>query len=363
MKNRKISILHWVVSPFSTKSYGGLEFIENYLLNIKSKNYKFELFSKDLVNGDRRAGSNIKLIRHFEFLMKYDVFYYLSFIKKTNNSFLRIGFNSPILSLLDNSGKSVVWFQNQIGFFGKMTYLPFYSLFKNRYKKSHFIFCSKYLLNSFCCFYPDFPKKNLHLIYNFTDLAINTKKKIVKSKYFKIIYIGQINYEKGFDTLINACDFLYKKNFPFNLHIIGSKRLWNNKKIINLNLSDKKYIKSYKQVKHSAIGGYLKDKDVLIVPSKWDEPFGIVAVEGLSAGLIVISSQKGGLSEIIEDGRNGLSFKPNNHIDLANKILQVYEMNDLQKYKLINSGFAKVRALFNEYKFKKDFFKLVNNFQ
>jgi glycosyltransferase involved in cell wall biosynthesis len=43
----------------------------------------------------------------------------------------------------------------------------------------------------------------------------------------------------------------------------------------------------------------------LVVPIEWDEPFGIVFVEALSCGTPVISCPRGGLPEIIEDGRHG----------------------------------------------------------
>jgi glycosyltransferase involved in cell wall biosynthesis len=44
----------------------------------------------------------------------------------------------------------------------------------------------------------------------------------------------------------------------------------------------------------------LRARAVLVVPT-WDEPFGLVAVEGLAAGRPVIATDRGGLSEIIDD--------------------------------------------------------------
>jgi glycosyltransferase involved in cell wall biosynthesis len=43
----------------------------------------------------------------------------------------------------------------------------------------------------------------------------------------------------------------------------------------------------------------------MIVPIEWDEPFGIVFAESLACGTPVISSPRGALPEIVENGRHG----------------------------------------------------------
>ena len=45
---------------------------------------------------------------------------------------------------------------------------------------------------------------------------------------------------------------------------------------------------------------------VMVVPSMWNEPFGIVALEGMACGCVVIGSEGGGLKDAI--GPGGLTF-------------------------------------------------------
>ena len=60
----------------------------------------------------------------------------------------------------------------------------------------------------------------------------------------------------------------------------------------------------------------LAEHDVLVMPVIWEETFSVVIREALQAGLPVIAARRGALPEIIEDGRNGLLFEPENAADL-----------------------------------------------
>jgi len=46
---------------------------------------------------------------------------------------------------------------------------------------------------------------------------------------------------------------------------------------------------------------------IMVVPSVWDEPFGVVALEGIACGCVVIGSEGGGLKQAI--GSCGITYK------------------------------------------------------
>lgn len=50
--------------------------------------------------------------------------------------------------------------------------------------------------------------------------------------------------------------------------------------------------------------------DVLVVPSLWHEPFGLVVGEAHSHGIPVVASRRGGIPEIVQEGVTGLLFDP-----------------------------------------------------
>jgi glycosyltransferase involved in cell wall biosynthesis len=63
------------------------------------------------------------------------------------------------------------------------------------------------------------------------------------------------------------------------------------------------------------LGSEFNRHKILVVPSKWPEPFGIVALEGLACGCKVICSSEGGLPEAV--GEFGVLFKNGSVDELA----------------------------------------------
>ena len=60
-----------------------------------------------------------------------------------------------------------------------------------------------------------------------------------------------------------------------------------------------------------------------IVPSLWEEPFGIVTIEAMMRGTAVIASNHGGGAECVADGRTGLLFAAGDSEALADAILRL----------------------------------------
>jgi len=59
------------------------------------------------------------------------------------------------------------------------------------------------------------------------------------------------------------------------------------------------------------------DASVVVVPSLWPEPFGLVGIEALAAGRPVVASATGGIEDWLDDGVSGLCVKPGDVADLA----------------------------------------------
>src|SRR5205085_12174102 len=74
----------------------------------------------------------------------------------------------------------------------------------------------------------------------------------------------------------------------------------------------------------AALAELLNRHRILVVPSRWAEPFGIVALEGIACGCVVVGSENGGLKEAI--GPCGVTFENGNVRALAEQLKRL--LND-----------------------------------
>ena len=63
-------------------------------------------------------------------------------------------------------------------------------------------------------------------------------------------------------------------------------------------LTNAKYLGS---LPHQEVQNIMMETSIIVVPSIWDEPFGLVVAEAMSNGVAVICSNLGGIPEIIRD--------------------------------------------------------------
>jgi glycosyltransferase involved in cell wall biosynthesis len=80
----------------------------------------------------------------------------------------------------------------------------------------------------------------------------------------------------------------------------------------------------------AVIDAYLSHH-VLVFPSTWEEPFAVVPLEAMSAGLTVIATATGGTPEAVVDGDTGLLVPPGDPAALADAILRVLGDTELAR--------------------------------
>jgi glycosyltransferase involved in cell wall biosynthesis len=65
--------------------------------------------------------------------------------------------------------------------------------------------------------------------------------------------------------------------------------------------------------------------DILILPSRYDESFGMVILEAMSFSKPVICSDAGGMQEIVIPGKTGYIFQTESSLQLANCISKFFK--------------------------------------
>jgi glycosyltransferase involved in cell wall biosynthesis len=91
--------------------------------------------------------------------------------------------------------------------------------------------------------------------------------------------------------------------------------------------------------------------DVVVVPSTKQEPFGLVAIEGMAAGRSVIAANHGGISEIVVNGVTGTFVVPGSVASLAAAIM-AYVKDPARAATEGNAGRDRFRAQFEESHYK-----------
>ena len=138
-----------------------------------------------------------------------------------------------------------------------------------------------------------------------------------------LVFLGRLVSDKGCDVLIRSLAILRDAGLRLPLTIIGtgSEEAALKKLITAEKLDDS--IRFAGTLKGEALASELNRHQVLVVPSRWEEPFGIVALEGIACGCQVVGSSGGGLPDAI--GACGETFKNGDAADLARALRKVLE--------------------------------------
>lgn len=223
---------------------------------------------------------------------------------------------------------------------------PHSSMFKNGSD------CKKICLN---CAFLSLPKKLLsryvdavtaishfvidkHLIFGY--FPFSKKRKVIYNSYEKTAvmnweptgsnrpltfgFLGRLHAKKGIELFLNSFSQIKsEKIFAF----VGGQGHIDYMHSLVKRYSQKNIIfKGWVEPDH-----FFQDIDVLVVPSIWNEPLGRVAIEAFAHGKPVIAAKRGGLQELIDEGKTGFLFDPDIEGDLFLKVKFFVDHPELSK--------------------------------
>ena len=134
-----------------------------------------------------------------------------------------------------------------------------------------------------------------------------------------ILFMGRLVYEKGIQHLIAAMPKILSNYNDAKLIIAGRGGMIDELRAeaANLGLNNKVYFTGYLNSKQ--VQKMYKCADVAVFPSTY-EPFGIVALEAMLAGVPTVVSDVGGLDEIITHGVDGMKSYAGNPNSIADSV-------------------------------------------
>lgn len=175
----------------------------------------------------------------------------------------------------------------------------------------------------------DFKKINVEAVVIYNPVNKNEDNQLSKLNSKKIISVGRLVEQKGFDLLIDSCVKVFEKFPEWHLDIYGEGPLKKEleEKIKKNNLCSNIFLKGTT----SNIEEKYLESSLYVMSSRY-EGFGMVLVEAMTKGLPCISFDcPNGPSDIIEDNVTGFLVEKENIDKLAEKIIFLIENEDIRK--------------------------------
>jgi glycosyltransferase involved in cell wall biosynthesis len=168
------------------------------------------------------------------------------------------------------------------------------------------------------------------------------------------LYVGRLSPEKGVSTLVEAWQ---KLGTAVPLVIAGDGPL---REQLQTYVAEKRLhsIRFAGRLQRDQVYEAMKKAAFLIVPSTWNEPFGLIIAEAFACGTPVLGARVGAIPEMLDDEVSGLHFAPNDPAALAQKVewawthlrqMATMGRNARRIYEQRYTGGANYRSLMNIY--------------
>lgn len=159
-----------------------------------------------------------------------------------------------------------------------------------------------------------FARKKLVPLCNFIDIEkCKRSDDYQKGDYY--CYVGRLSHEKGVKTLIEAANQL-----SYRLVVIGGGPLMDELKAVAHDNIEFVGFKQWDDIKQLVGGARFS-----VIPSEWYENNPLSVIEAECLGTPVLGSRIGGIPELIEEGKDGMTFTSKDVKDLKDKIQQMWD--------------------------------------
>ena len=184
------------------------------------------------------------------------------------------------------------------------------------------------------------PASRIHNIYHFYESSAPPPPTPPSGD---TLFLGRLSREKGVDLLLRAWEKVRNTNRRLVIAGTGPEESSLKKLASNLKLSNVVFTGFADKEQQASLWS---NSSALVVPSIWDEPFGMVVLEAWAKERPIVAYAKGALPELIRHGVNGLLADPFSVDALAKNIQELIDNPDLGP-RLGNAGNLRLKDKFN----------------
>lgn len=142
-------------------------------------------------------------------------------------------------------------------------------------------------------------------------------------RHRQLVFLGRLVSDKGLDILIKALAILRCSEVTPHLTVIGKGPQESAMRELAAACQVQEQVDFVGERTGPDLAKLLNSHEIMVIPSRWDEPFGIVALEGIACGCVIVGSANGGLREAI--GPCGLTFANGSAEELADTLRRLLE--------------------------------------
>ncbi len=160
----------------------------------------------------------------------------------------------------------------------------------------------------------------------------------------RLLFVGRISAGKGLEVLIDSMAELRTRHDDLTLTVVGDgphrgvlERLCHRRSLAD-------HVTFTGSKNQDEVAKLLADHDIFVLPS-FAEGVPVVLMEAMGAGLPVVATQVGGLTELVDDGVSGFLVRPFDHTQLIDRIERLVADPELRE-RLGRAGRAAVLADF-----------------
>ena len=205
--------------------------------------------------------------------------------------------------------------------------------------------CSEYIARQAADAFPSHADK-CHGIHGGVDISRYAPREKTRSPQPRILFVGRISPEKGLHVLLEAFWEALRAVPELHLDIVGpnsqipleflgsaTPRVRSLAAYYFRNADYYQFLRQcippqrshqitfHDHLPHDELGTLYQRATVVVMPSVWDEPFGLCLAEAMASGLPVVASRCGGIGEVVQHKQTGLLVEPNDPQSLAQALL------------------------------------------
>lgn len=178
---------------------------------------------------------------------------------------------------------------------------------------------------------------------NCLDLATLPPRRATDARERLILFAGRLVADKGADSFVDACARALPRLPGWRAEMIGDDRFLPGAADTPFSAglrirAERAGIRLAGHAPHDVVLDAMSCAAIVVVPSRWQEPFGLTALEAMACGAALLAAPRGGLAELTRDA--ALPVDPDDPDRLADALVRLAG-DPAERARLVAAGLAR----------------------